>query len=239
MNRDKKKPNHTSGPMKKTLLCLLMGFTAAVYAQCFIFLDNINNNSPDPLATANGLFWLSTGGTPALINQDFNAAFYGGSTSNSLSLIKTFLLSNGSASGVTAFGPGTFLDPTGNEYPVAGAFTSGFFQVQAWTGNFNSYAAAVAAHAPAAQSPIFVNAVACPTAPPPDLYNMPAMILSGVPEPSTFALAALGGLCALLLRRWRKMLVQKPDHQDPPVKKLILSALLFGATVFAKPHAGQ
>src|SRR5215467_10022138 len=104
--------------MKKLILSgLLFGVMFSAKPQgSFIYLDNIANNSPDPLATANGLFWLSTGGTPVLINQDFNAAFYGGGSSNSLSLIKTFLLSDGTASGANGFGPGTFLDPTENNY---------------------------------------------------------------------------------------------------------------------------
>ena len=178
----------------------VVGLAVGVYAQGFVYLDNFSNDNTNPLATANGLFWLSTGGTPALINQDFNAAFYGGATSNNLSLIKTFLLSDGIHDNPF---PGIFLDPTGNSYPVSGATTLAFFQVQAWTGNFNSYAAAVAAGAPAAQSLIFLNPVSQPPGSPLPLFGMPAMVLSGIPEPSTFALGALGGLCAWLLCRWR------------------------------------
>jgi len=183
---------------KLILTALLFGVTVSAKPQGFIFLDNINNVSLDPLATANGLFWLSTTGTPVLINQDFNATFYGGATSNSLSLIKTFLLSNGTARGDNGFGPGTFLDPTGASYPILGSTTFAFFQVQAWTGNFSSYAAALAAGAPAAQSPVFVNPVCQPPCAPPDLVNMPAMVLSGIPEPSTLALCGIGSLLALM-----------------------------------------
>jgi len=95
-------------------------------------------NGPRPadrLATADGLFWLSRGGTPALINQDFNASFYGGITSNNLSLIKTFLLSDSTARGDNNFGPATFLDPTGNSY-MPGGDISAFFQIQAQSGEF-------------------------------------------------------------------------------------------------------
>ena len=56
---------------------------------------NFNNNSTNPFAAVNGLFWVSTGGTPVLINQEFNAAFYGGTSSNGLALLGRFLLSNG------------------------------------------------------------------------------------------------------------------------------------------------
>jgi len=194
--------------MKKIVInTFLTGFAVAVYAQGWVALDNLSNtNTADPLAAASGLFWLSTGGVPALINQDFNAAFYGGATSNSLPLIATFLLSDRTAIHDNPF-PGMFGDPTGNSYPVPGTTESAFFQIQAWTGNFNSYAAAVAGGAPAAQSPIFINPVSVPPGFPPPLLGMPAIVLSSIPEPSTFALVGVGGVCALLLWRWRKKVV--------------------------------
>src|SRR5215471_16087503 len=149
--------------MKKLILtALLFGVTVSAKPQGAIYLDNINNSSPDPLATTSGLFWLSTGGTPVLINQDFNAAFYGGATSNSLSLLATFLLSDGTAHGDNSFGPGTFVDPNLGGYLIPGTTLSAFIQIQAWTGNFNSYAAAFSFGAPSAQSPVFINPVSIP-----------------------------------------------------------------------------
>jgi len=190
--------------MKKIITsAFLIGSALGVYAQGYIALDNLSNtNTANPLATASGLFWLSTGGMPVLINQDFNAAFYGGVTSNNLSLIATFLLSNGTATHDNPF-PGMFSDPTGNGYPIPGATTSAFFQIQAWTGNFNSYVAALNGDAPAAQSPIFINSVSVPPGGIPSLDSMPAVVLSSVPEPSTFALLGIGGLYVLLWR-WQK-----------------------------------
>ena len=166
--------------MKKTIiLLLLVGFAAYGYSQGSVALDNLNNTSTNPTATASGLFWLSTGGTPVLISQDFNAAFYGGTDSSSLSPLATFLLNNGTAGHDNGFGPGTFLDPTGGAYTIQGPpYESAFFQIEAWTGNFNTYAAAVAAGAPAAQSPVFINPISVPPGPPPDLLGMPAMVLN-------------------------------------------------------------
>jgi|SRR6266850_1422665 len=188
--------------MKKSILESLLGALAVgAYAQGQIALDNFSNTSTAPSAAANGLFWLSTAGSPVLINQDFNAAFYGGANSSSLALLSLFLLSDGSAVHDNAF-PGKFSDPTVNVYTIQGATTSAFFQIQAWTGNFNSYAAAVAGGSAAAQSPVFVNPVELPPGPPADFINMPAMVLSTVPEPSIFALAGLG--CSVLLWRWRR-----------------------------------
>jgi hypothetical protein len=176
--------------------------TSSLYGQGQLVLDNLSNTSTSPFATANGLFWISTGGAPVLLRQDFNAAFYGGTDSSSLSPIATFLLSNGSAVGDNQGGSGIFLDPRGNLYTFPSLF-SVFVRIQAWTGNFNSYAAAVNGGAPAAQSPVFSNPLGVPPADPAELFNMPAMVLS-VPEPSTFVLAGLGGLSLLLLCRRRK-----------------------------------
>ena len=196
--------------MKKIIInTFVMGFVVVVNAQGWVALDNVSNTSTNPLATASGLFWLSTGGTPILINQDFKAAFYVGLTSNSLPLLATFLLSDGTATHDNPFS-GFFLDPTGKAYTIQNAFTSVFVQIQAWTGNFNSYTAAVAAGAPAAQTPIFINPVDVPPGPPAELTGMPAMVLA-VPEPSTFVLGGLGGICALLLWQGRRNTNEKAN----------------------------
>jgi len=182
--------------MKKLILiALLSGFAAGAYAQGFIFLDNINNTSSSPSATSGGLFFINNGAAPTLYNGDFNAAFYGGTDSANLSLIASF--SGAAAVGSGGFGPGTFLDPTGKSYPIAGSTTSAFFQIQAWTGTATSYASSTGAKG---QSPVFNNPVVQNPAPPPDLVNMPAVIMV-VPEPSTFALAGLGAAALLIFRR--------------------------------------
>src|SRR5436190_12983221 len=124
--------------MKKFFLSIgIIGFALRAFCQGAVALDNFANSSTSPTATSDGLFWLSIGGTPSLINQDFNAAFYGGSDSGSLSLLATFLLSDGTAAGVNGVRPGTFVDPRGNEYFILGATTEAFFRVEAWTGNLN------------------------------------------------------------------------------------------------------
>lgn len=177
---------------------ILLGIAADVYAQGQLAFNNLSNASTNPAATSGGLFWISTAGTPVTISQDFNAALYGGANSTSLVLLSTVLLSNGSGVGDNFFGPGTFSEPANNVYTIQGAITSAFFQVEAWTGTFNSYAAAVSAGAPAAQSPVFLNPVSVGPGTPTDLVGLPAMVLS-VPEPSTFSLIGLGLLAFL----WR------------------------------------
>src|ERR1700758_4643558 len=88
----------------------LIAMTASAHAQGQISLDNIYNTGSSS-ATTNGLFWAKTNSSaPALIPQDLNVAFSAGSNSSSLSLLATFLVSDGSAAGDNAAGPGTFLD---------------------------------------------------------------------------------------------------------------------------------
>jgi len=185
--------------MKGFFLSLpMIGMAVGAYAQGFIFLDNINNTSTSPSATSSGLFFLNPSGNPPLSTGDLNAAFYGGTDSANLQLIASFW--GASAVGSGAFGPGFWLDPTGRSYPVPGTTdtsTSAFFMVQAWTGTATSYYAAWGIKG---QSAVFSNPVAAPPNPPPDLIGMPA-VLCACPEPSTFALIAIGaaGLCVFRL----------------------------------------
>jgi len=190
--------------MKKFYLTLVVaGFAVRAFCQGAITFDNVNNTSMSPTATSNGLFWLSSAGTLSLVNHDFNAAFYAGSDSGSLSLLATFLLSDGTAAGDNSIKPGTFIDPQGIQYQIPGASSEAFFRVEAWTGNLNSYAAAVNAGVPAARSPIFLNQVSVPPGGLGDLTGMPAIVLA-VPEPSMLALLGVAGLaCMLFLRHER------------------------------------
>jgi len=179
--------------MKAFFLSLpVIGIAAGAYAQGFVFLDNINNTDKSLGATSGGLFFEFNNAVDGwvLFNGDFNAAFYGGTDSANLQLIASFWGANAVGSG--AFGPGTFLDPTGRSYPVAGTTTtstSAFFMVQAWTGSATSYATAMGTCR--SQSSIFSNPVAGIPNSPPDLIGMTAVIICA-PEPSTFALIAFG-----------------------------------------------
>jgi hypothetical protein len=195
--------------VKRLILSAVQIVIAAnVFGQGQIVFDNLGNGNMSVTATSEGLFWISTGGNPVLIAQDFNAALYGGTDSSSLALLSTVLLSNGTGIGDNPF-PGYFREPSGNAYTIQGAVNSAFFRVEAWTGNFNSYAAAVAGGAAAAQSPVFLNPVDVPPGNPLSLEGMPAMVLS-VPEPSTLSLLLLGALSFPLLRALRTKLPNPP-----------------------------
>ena len=186
--------------MKATLCAILtVGWAVVACAQGLIELDTYNNFGTGPDATSHGLFWLSSGGSTALINQDFNAGFYLGTDPSHLDLLALFLLSDGSAVGDNALGPGTFTDVNGTGYVIPGYHPYVFMRVQAWTGNFDSYAAAIAGGASAGESPVFTNMVAYGTIDPPGLVGMPAVILT-LPEPPVGHLLLLA-LAGLLLRR--------------------------------------
>jgi len=186
--------------MKKLLTTgLLVGLAVSALAQGQINLDNNLNTSTSPTATSGGLFFLDNGSGPALITVDFNASFYGGSDAASLVLLKTIAGAN--AAGVNAFGPGTFTDLSGNFVSIPGALTSGFFRIDAWLGASSDYQNATTR----GQSAVFSNPLGNPQATPPgtptDFTSMPAVILTAVPEPSTFALAGLGAAALLIFRR--------------------------------------
>jgi len=168
------------------------------------------------MAASGGLIWTHDWGQweTTLLNQDVNATLWGGSTAYNLRPLVTLLLSDGSAlTDITWLGNGLFSDPNGLSYVVPGTNPGdmGFFRVQVWAGNYNSYAAALAAGFPwwgnpnapdvlTGQTPVFANPVGSFLAPT-FLDNMPALIMIPVPEPGAFVLAALGAMVFCLIRR--------------------------------------
>jgi hypothetical protein len=195
-----------------------------------IFFDNTDNTSLNPLATTNGLVWINSGSGPVWLNQDINMELLCGTSAGTLAQLtnlnydgnpldngpqySTWLLSVGTADGIgTFFGDGQFIDPYGDEWVTYQTPTSGAsfdFQILAWTGNYNTYAAAYAASASGTpgiyvgETPVFLQATATGIGIPPDMVSMPALILArAVPEPSTLFLTA-AGLVGLLAYAWRK-----------------------------------
>lgn len=196
--------------MKKLLLTgLLAGLAAGAYAQGTgagsVLLANNQNTDQTIGATANGLVFLNG----ALITTDFSVALFGFTDSTSVLSHPVGSLTGSATASDNVLGPGTFTDLSSTAYAVDGtttASTGAFFILQAWTGSAASYAAAVAAGAPAGQTAVFVNGLGGVGAPPsttPQLVGMPALNLtvSAVPEPSTFALAGLGAAAMLIFRR--------------------------------------
>jgi hypothetical protein len=91
---------------------------------------------------------------------------------------------------------------------VAGATTSAYFYIQAWTGNYRTLAAALGSGDSAVDvyttGAIFNSPVAVAPTPAPGLSGAPAIVLVGwgvIPEPGTIALAGLGTAAWLIFRR--------------------------------------
>jgi len=185
----------------------VLGLTVSAPAQGLIALDN-NTANPNatPTSTSGGLFFIGSPAGPVKIHGDFNAAFYGGTDSANLVLIASF--HGAAAVGSSFFGDGTWSDPAAQTFVVPGlenaaANSSGtaWFMVEAWTGPFSSYLAALAAGGFVGKSPPFQNPWASLPNLTPDLSGMPSICIFCVPEPGTFALTSLGAISFLLFLR--------------------------------------
>jgi len=190
---------------------MAVGIAAGVFAQGQITFDNGGATNFFVGATNAGAVFVKTGSTTALVNQDINVALLGGASAGSLSQLAVLQLQgNGLGQGdVTGIGtPGVFTDLSGAliTIPGTGANGNAFFQVEAWTGNALTYAAAQADGTSAwGITPVFVNPTGG-TAPvaPADLTGMPSLVLTTptvTPEPTTLALCGLGAASLLLFRR--------------------------------------
>jgi len=176
--------------MKKAILSAVtvMGLSAATYGQS-VFFDN----------TSGGGLVLG-----AAASDQINGSLMGGTSSNSLAPVIT--LTGGS---LLNLGGGLVYDSSGQSYVIPGVAANGTatLHAQFWTGNDATYAAAAAGGKLVADSPIYTNPTGgggVPASVPPSaLANMPNVTLavSGVPEPSTFALAGLGAAALLMYRR--------------------------------------
>jgi len=81
------------------------------------------------------------------------------------------------------YGPGTFVDVSGQPVAIPGALTLGYFQIEAWLDE--------GACRWGGRSAVFTNPLGVPFAPT-SLTGMPAVFIVCVPEPSTLALASVG-----------------------------------------------
>ena len=189
--------------MKKTLLLLGLVLVSAfsIKAQS-LTIDNLGN-SGGPSDSTSGLIYTDNAAGTALAlwdgSSDLNMVVMAGATSGSLST----LVSLTGSGAITFAGSGQFLDTTGNSYAVAGAGATAFFQIYAWLGNYASYNDALTAGGSTAVTGVFSNPVAAAPNFPPNLSDMPSMVLApaAVPEPTTIALLGLGAASLLVFRR--------------------------------------
>jgi len=203
--------------MKKLILSTLAVGSLAVtsFGQGVIYFDGSNNSSTSPTATSEGQVFLNG---VLDTTTDINAELVYGTSAGNVSIansVVTLLLSSSatqgnstlgetlSAAGDVTFFPGQLYDNSGTAYqfPTIAAGTSVFFDVYGWTGNYSSYAAALAGGALTGSSGVFSESLASATGTANDIEGMAALNLQAVPEPTTMALAGLGGLSLFFLRR--------------------------------------
>ncbi|MDR3434490.1 MAG: PEP-CTERM sorting domain-containing protein [Rouxiella aceris] len=209
--------------MKQLLITALAVTAAAVtsYGQGTIFINNLNNTGVyngnggtvanpvfSSLVTQNGLIFTTDSteayqfsGGSGLIADDFSWALYGGASANSLTLITSETGSQiaGDNSNVNY---GDFTEG-GDTFSVAGTTASStvYLELYVWEGNtYSTYAAALAGGDYTGVSGVFTNPSGGGAAQPFALTGMPDVLVT-VPEPTSMALAALGGASLLLFRR--------------------------------------
>jgi hypothetical protein len=213
--------------MKKILLTTvaMAGVSVASYGQGVINFDGSNNSSTSLNATTEGSLFIN--GVQDT-TKDVNAELLGGASAGSLVPIVTLLLSDtGNPTVTSLFGStqpalgditsvngGNVWDNSGNAYqfsgnggsPAIAAGVTAFFEIEAWTGNYATLAAAEASGLSTiyfGTSTVFTEPLGSAVGTEQDLENSPALNLTPavVPEPGTMALAGLGSLSLFLLRR--------------------------------------
>jgi hypothetical protein len=164
--------------------------------------------------TQNGLIFTAdpaaqeqnNGGTAGLtlIGVDFSWALYGGATAATATDTTGSLVASETGTAIVGDNAnwGQFAGPA-TAASVAGTTASGtvYLDLYVWEGNtFSSYTAALAGADYTGTSGVFSQASGGGANPPPALIGLPDVLVS-VPEPTTLALAALGGASLLMFRR--------------------------------------
>jgi len=209
--------------MKKLILSVttIAGFSLSGLAQGYITFDGSNNSNPSLYAPSSGLVFIEN---ELDTSTDINATLlYGTYANNVTTPVVTLLLSSiNFGTGSTALGQtlsafgditfdanGTLSDQSDGLYqiPNVAVGSTAYFQVQAWSGNYNTFQQAVAAIAPCADTPVFTEVLSsADSATPADVDNMPAIdLIAFGPEPGAFPLAAAGlALASTFLFRRRQ-----------------------------------
>ena len=196
-----------------TSIVLVAGLPLQAFGQGSLVFDNIvtgptPGTSPVSISTAPATFNPADGPPGAYVGADYTASLFwlSGTITNqalfdSLNPIwvkdALFIGTTGPPSG----GANGFFDGGTVILPQSGFFVT--VQVRAWYnggGIFTSYEAAKAAGHNVGLSNLLPLIVTAPPGPPSNLIGLLPFTV-GIPEPSTFLLAALGGLALLLLRR--------------------------------------
>lgn len=190
--------------MKKILLTTIAaGCGLAAFGQGGVLLQNANNSSAH---------WnlVSSTGASAPVGTDVQLLWNNGTSFVTVGSVYTTTAANGDTASA---GFGLYFYGTGSPIIIPTYAPTGTFEVQGWTGGFQSYAAAVAGGAYVGQTASFTAAEANEATTPKgnalSITGNPAtgsawngdLVLVPVPEPTTIALSGLGAAALLLFRR--------------------------------------
>jgi len=203
----------------------VVGLTAYVNAQGTFIIDSSANggDGATTTSTSGGLVFIngvldtatdinlsvlwgtSSSSVTSVLNID-PGALNGGNNSSYTGNPNWIATESTGANDISFNGNGTISDFNGNSYITAVAAGSPIFLIiQGWTGSYASYAAASAAQgATFGQTGVFSLTVAASTAPiQPDVHSMGSLdlVTTSVPEPTSLALAGLGGFGMLMALR--------------------------------------
>ncbi|HLX68973.1 MAG TPA: PEP-CTERM sorting domain-containing protein [Verrucomicrobiae bacterium] len=211
--------------MKKSFVTILAlcGMIASVHAQgAFVIDSSINiGSNPGPLATNDGLVYITPDGNPAHsvldTTQDINLAVLWGTSAGNVTTplnIDPLGLNTGIYAGtgnwyasqptghldITGYASGALLDVNGNQYfpPGQAAGTKIWLVLEGWTGNTPSpFDAPLFGET----APFSITLAANFSPFQPDVHTMGSLNLTIDPEPSVPALTALAGVAFALFRR--------------------------------------
>jgi hypothetical protein len=200
--------------MKQIIILIIniVGFSLSVFGQGTITFDGSNNTNSSPDAPNNGfVFLLEAPDTSTDINAELLYSATG--AAGTFSPVVTLLLSSSvsgdgptigqtiaAAGDITFWANGQLQDQSGLSYiiPTIPSGSTCYFEVLGWTGVGTTYGEEGTLFT---ETSVFTEVLSSATSPfQANIENMPALNFA-VPEPSTMALAGLGGLSLFLLRR--------------------------------------
>jgi hypothetical protein len=207
--------------MKKLIATALavVGLSACANAQGTFILDSSANNGDNatPTSTSGGLVFLSGVLDTA---TDINLALLWNTSSSSvLATPNSLNIDPGGSAGywsltqsdqagvgdITGYANGSIGDPNGNTYAISGEAIGATVWVvlEAWTGSAISYATAQTTQGAyfGSTTPFQITLASSTAIPPTDLTPMGSLNLVSVPEPTSLALAGLGGFGMLMALR--------------------------------------
>jgi len=172
-------------------LSLSLGLGRSAYGQGTLVFNNLGPSDGK-------VFLRDAFGTKSPLNQDVNFSLELVNGNSTLTLVRSWLLRDGSATGINV-GPGLFSDPT-HSIIVLPEFVPGAainVRVNAWAGDYPTWGDAVSGGLPGAVSQLFSVRLGSVEAPPESLVGFPGFEVPVLPEPRIVKIAMIGAVLFL------------------------------------------